>query len=176
MLATIVGAEGNTELGPVRGRFVEPEPRHTKNDRVVGETRDIELDALGMRTDVELDRKGLVSDVAGGNGAAVGNLQRSRRCLETETDGVRLGKGGINEGRTCATVNHGDGLDLRALCNKGDREDEEVRGSGPRRRKRGADDRERGGRCGCGCRNRSRSMYGLARTRWMAQKRVLYCL
>ena len=132
MRAAMVGAEGNMELGPVDGWIMELNPRHTENDGVVGDARNFKLDALGMRTDRELDRRSFVGDIAGGNGASIGNLQRSWNCLGTETDGVGMGKAGVDEGRAGATVDHGDGLNRRALCDKGDGENEEVRGSGHR--------------------------------------------
>jgi hypothetical protein len=111
MCAAVVGLERNIEFAPERGRFVKLDPRHAKDDRVASETRDIELDALSMGTDLELERKGLVGDVAGGSGMSIGKHQRSRRGLDTEADGVGLGKGGIDEGRSGATVDQGDGLD-----------------------------------------------------------------
>lgn len=77
MRAAVVGAERDMELGPVDGWVMELDPRHTENDGVVGDARDFKLDALGMRTDRELDGKSVVGDVAGGNGASIGNLQRS---------------------------------------------------------------------------------------------------
>jgi hypothetical protein len=126
MRAAVIGAEGNVELGPVDGWIVELNPRHTENDGVVGDARGFKLNVLGVRTDCELDRKGFVGDVTGGNGASIGDLQRSWDCLGTETNRVGFGKGGVDERRAGATVNHGDGLNRRALCDKGDGENEEV--------------------------------------------------
>jgi hypothetical protein len=167
MCAAVVGAERDTKLGPMDGWVVELDPRHPEDDGVVGDARDFKLDALGMRADRELDGKGIVGDVAGGDGASIGNLQRSWDCLGTESDGVGLGKVGVDERRAGATVDHGDSLDLRALRDKSNGKNEEVRGSGHRRRNRRAVDREQGGRCRCGL---------TRRTRWVAQKRILYCL
>ena len=146
MRAAVVGAEGDMELGPVDGWIMELNPRHTEDDGEVGNARDFKLDALGMRTDRELDGKGIVGNVAGGDGASIGNLQRSGDGLGTEADGMGLGKGGVDERRTGAAVNHGDSLNRGALCDKGDGENEEVWGSGDRRRDRGTVEREQGGR------------------------------
>ena len=130
MHAAVVGGERKLVLGPVDGRVVELEPGHAENDWVVTKGRDVELDALGVRTDRELDRESFVGDNTGGNGASIGNLQSSWRCPETEADGMGTGKGGVDEGRNGTAVDQGGCLDRRTLGDEGDRGNEEIWGIG----------------------------------------------
>jgi hypothetical protein len=85
---------------------MELEPRHAENDRIVSEVRDVESDVLCMRTDLELNRKRVMSDSARRNETSIRNLEFSRGCFETERDGVGLRKGGVDEGRNGAGVDH----------------------------------------------------------------------
>jgi hypothetical protein len=53
------------------------EPGQAKNDRMVTEAGDVELDVLCMRPDLKLDRLGFLGDGAGRNGTTVNDLQVS---------------------------------------------------------------------------------------------------
>ena len=97
MLATVVGAEDNTTLGPRDGGVMESKPSHPEDDWVVAETRDVELDVLCMRTDLDSDGEGFVSDGTGHDRAAVNHFKDSRLGLGLEVDGVGLSKLGIDK-------------------------------------------------------------------------------
>jgi len=76
--------------------------------------------------DLELDGGGLVGDIAGRDGAAVDDGERSRRRLEPEVDGVGLDKGLVDEGSGRAGVDHREAGDGGALGVDIDREDEKL--------------------------------------------------
>jgi hypothetical protein len=76
------------------------------------------------------------------------------------------GKCGVDKGGCGATVNQGGCLDMRALGDEGDGDNEEIWRIRFVWRSRRAVNGVQDGRCG------SRN----GRTRWMAQRRVLYCL
>lgn len=111
MRAAMVGVEDNAVLGPTDRRIMELEPRHTEDDRIVAEARDVELDGLGMRADLELDGKSLVGDDAGRDGTSISHFEVPRLILEPETDGVALSERDINKRRGGAGVDQRGGCD-----------------------------------------------------------------
>jgi hypothetical protein len=115
MSAAVVRVEHNPVCGPTNGRVMELEPRYAEHDRILAQSRYVEASGLGMRANLELERQRFVGGGAGGDGTAIGNTHEQRRVLERETDGVGSSKSGIDERGGGAGVDHGDGLDGRAL-------------------------------------------------------------
>jgi len=148
---------------------MEREPRHTEHDRILAKSRDVEANGLGVRANLELKRQRFVGGGAGGDRTAIGNVHEQRGRLEKEADGVGPSESGIDERGGGVGVDHGAGLDGRALEDDRHEKREVLVGGKAGRRNRGVSKQSQGSRCGMTVTVSSR------RTRGMAQARVLYC-
>jgi hypothetical protein len=99
--ATVIGAEHESVLGPSDGWVVEFQPRHAKDDRIMAEAGNVELNIFCVVAYLELNWQGFLIDRTGRDWAPVDHLKLSGHGFGLEMNAVTSGERSVDKRGRC---------------------------------------------------------------------------